>query len=108
MKKLFLTLMVLGFFGVCAAGESYGQITPRADARQKLQNKRIKRGIRNESLTGKEAARLANQQQNVRQYERQIKSDGTVTLEERARLQHKENKASRSIYKAKHNNKSRN
>lgn len=106
MKKLLLTLMVLGFFAVCA-GESYGQLTPRADARQKLQNKRIRHGVRNNSLTGKEAARLANQQQNIRQYERQIKSDGTVTLEERARLRHKENKASRNIYKAKHNNRSR-
>ena len=103
MKKVFLTLMVLGFFAAFGAEESYGQITPRSDARQKRQNKRINHGIKNDSLTARETARLNQQQQNISEFENKIKSDGKVTATERARLQHKENKASRNIYRKKHN-----
>lgn len=107
MRKALLAFFALGLFGVFAL-ELYGQITPKADTRQRRQGKRIRHGIKNKSLTGKETVRLTKQQVGIRKYERKAKSDGDVTKKERVRLQHKQNKSSRSIYRAKHNNRSRN
>jgi hypothetical protein len=102
MGKLFLTLMAVGFFGICT-NESYGQQTQLADKREKRQVERIKDGVQDGELNAKETGKLLKGQVKVRKYEHKIKSDGNVTFKERAKLQHKLNKSSRKIYKAKHN-----
>ena len=107
MKKLLFTLMVLGIFGIFAAS-AFGQSTPHADRRQKNQKHRIKKGVKSGEITKREARSVHKSEKEARQFEAKAKSDGKVTWKERARLQHKENKASRKIFRTKHNNRDRN
>ncbi len=107
MKKLLLTLIALGFFGIWAS-ESYGQITPHADKRQRNQKHRVKTGVKSGEITKREAKSIRHSEKEAKQYEAKAKSDGQVTWKERARLQHKENQASRKIYRTKHNQRDRN
>ena len=94
---LLSTVFVLGLSLTAMA-----QKTPSVDNRQHRQQRRIKQGVKNGSLTKREAARLEAGQARTRRIERKAKADGTVTAKERARLQHRENKTSRRIYRQKH------
>lgn len=87
---------------------SFGQITPRADKRQKVQKHRIKSGLKSGEITRREAKSIKHSYKSAKRYEKRAKSDGKVTWKERARLQHKMNKTSRKVYRTKHNNRDRN
>jgi hypothetical protein len=76
--------------------------TPRVDAREHRQQRRIRQGVRSGELSAREVLRLEKQQVHIRRYEARAKSDGTVTAAERARLHHKLNHSSRSIRRQKH------
>ena len=76
--------------------------TPRLDARQANQQKRIDAGVASGSLTAKEADRLNTQQQRTATMEEKAKADGVVTKKERAALNHRENKTSKHIARQKH------
>lgn len=106
MKKLLLTLIIAAF-GICAAN-AFGQTTPRADKRQKVQKHRVKQGAKSGEITKREAKSIKYSAKSANRYEKKAKSDGTVTKKERARLQHKQNKTSRKIYRTKHNGRDRN
>ena len=71
--------------------------------RQMNQQKRIYQGVRSGSLTPREAVRLEREQFRIERMERRLKADGTFTCRERARIHHRQNHASRHIYRAKHN-----
>lgn len=107
MKKLLLTLMILGLVGIFA-NESYGQETRRADKRQKNQKQRIKQGAKSGEITKREAKSIKRSSTNARKYEKRAKSDGKVTWKERVRLENKQDKTSRKIYRTKHNKRDRN
>ena len=107
MKKLLITMMAIGVFGICAS-EVMGQVTPHADRRQRNQAHRVKQGINSGEITRREARSVRHSTRSAKRYERRAKADGKVTWTERARLQHKENRASRNIYRVKHNGRSRN
>ena len=100
---LLLVTFVLGL-GLTAMAQNK---TPGVDNRQHRQQRRIRRGVRNGSLTKKEAAKLEAGQAKTRRMERRAKADGNVTRKERAKLQHRENKTSRRIYRQKHDNQNR-
>ncbi|MEK7724162.1 MAG: hypothetical protein AAB336_07440 [Acidobacteriota bacterium] len=106
MKKLLLTL-IIATFGIFAAN-AFGQVTPRADNRQKAQKHRVKTGAKSGELTKREAKSIKYSAKSANRYEKKAKSDGTVSKKERARLQHKQNKTSRKIYRTKHNGRDRN
>ena len=106
MKKLLLVL-IIAIFGIFAAN-AFGQTTPRADKRQKYQKHRIKQGVNSGEITKREAKSIKYSVKDAKRYEAKAKSDGVVTKRERARLQHKENKTSRKIYRTKHNGRDRN
>lgn len=76
--------------------------TPRFDQRQANQERRIAQGEQSGTLTPREANRLENGQDRLQTIEDKVKSDGGVTRQERARLQHAENKQSRRIFRQKH------
>jgi hypothetical protein len=76
--------------------------TPRVDARQVKQEKRIEKGVESGQLTGKEATRLEEQQGHVAAVETRAKADGTVTAAERRHLNRAQNHSSSSIYHQKH------
>jgi CRISPR/Cas system-associated endoribonuclease Cas2 len=75
---------------------------PGVNARQHNQHDRVAQGVRSGSLTKDEAQGLRAEQRAIRQEERQYKSDGTLTRDERKDLHQDLNAASRSIYSEKH------
>jgi hypothetical protein len=106
MKRILSIVLLLTFLfalGLTATAQN----TPRVDKREHRQQRRIRRGVRNGSLTRREAARMERQQRRTRRLEAKAKSDGTVTPRERARLQRRENRTSRRIYRQKHDNQNR-
>ena len=101
--SILLTAMFVLALGISVSAQS----TPGVDNRQQRQQKRIKQGVKNGSLTKREAAKLEAGQAKTRKMERKAKADGTVTASERAKLQHRENKTSKKIYHQKHDNQTR-
>ena len=73
------------------------------NARQKHQQQRIRRGVRNGELTRREAIRLEQRQARIAVNERYARrSGGKFTARERARILHQQRHASRKIYRQKH------
>lgn len=92
-----LALASLGAFAQAAA-----PATPRVDARQAHQEKRIDRGVASGQLNEKEAHRLEKQQVHVDKVEEKAKADGTVTKAERRHMNRAQNRTSGNIYQQKH------
>ena len=97
-KKFVLPLALLLSIS-CFAQETK---TPVATERQKNQQKRIGKGVKNGQLTAKETAALEKEQKKIQADKKAAKADGTVTPEERAQIQKEQNKASKKIYREKH------
>ena len=76
--------------------------TPRIDAREAKQEKRIEQGVNSGQLTARETLRVEREQKAIEKVEAKAKADGTVTPQERKRLTHMQNKASKDIYRQKH------
>ncbi len=72
------------------------------DLRQENQRDRLVQGVASGELTGRETKRLVRQQRHIAATEARFKADGKFTLHERARIQHKQNKASGHIFRQKH------
>lgn len=71
--------------------------------RQANQQSRIYNGVRNNSLTGREAYRLQQQQFALNRKEQRFRASGNgLSASERARLQHQQNQLSQNIYHQKH------
>lgn len=83
------------------------QRTPRVDRREARQQRRINRGVRNGSLTAREARHLERRETKIRRDEAKAKADGTVTARERARLNRELSRDSRHIYRQKHDRRRR-
>ena len=75
--------------------------------RERHQQRRIADGVRDEELTRREAGKLENQQARIHRAEGRAKADGEFTAKERAKIQQKQNKASRQIYQEKHDKQTR-
>ena len=101
MKKLFIaTGLSLAFIALASAG--FSQTKTRITHRQIHQQHRIKEGVKDGELTRKEAVRLEAREAKIQQNKKEAKADGVVTGKERAKLHRQENRASRAIYKQKH------
>jgi hypothetical protein len=90
-----LALFSIGSFAQAAS-------TPRVDARQVKQEKRIDQGVSSGQLSSKEAARLEKEQGHVAKVEEKAKADGTVTAAERQHLHRAQNRTSADIHHQKH------
>ena len=77
--------------------------TPNIDKRQDNQQQRVANGVSSGALTAKEATNLEKRESKIETDKQAEKADGTVTKQERAKLQHEENRASKKIYAKKHN-----
>ena len=84
----------IALFGITHAN---AQTTPRVDERQQNQQQRINQGVRSGELTRVETKEARQNQRNIQRSERRAKSDGVVTQRERARLNHKQNRASQEL-----------
>lgn len=106
MKRI-VSILVSVTFVLGLGLSAMAQKTKSVDNREHRQQKRIKQGVNNGSLTKKQAAKLEAGQAKTHAMEAKAKSDGKVTVKERAKLQKRENKTSRKIYKQKHDNQNR-
>lgn len=75
--------------------------TPSIDHRQQNQQQRIDQGVQSGALTNREANHLEKAQERIQGMEDKAKSDGSVTSQERKRLQQAENVQSRHINRQK-------
>jgi TolA-binding protein len=76
--------------------------TPRVDARQAKQEKRIEQGVASGQLTPQETKRLEKGEARIDKAEDRAKADGVVTKQERHRLADMQNHESRAIAREKH------
>ncbi len=79
----------------------------RVGKRQVRQDVRIAHGVKTGELTRGETRHLVRQQHRIQRTKRQAWSDGTLSRREKAGLELRQNKASRDIYRLKHNNRDR-
>ena len=77
--------------------------SPKVNKRQHNQKRRIGQGIRSGALTGREALRLSKQQARIKRQERRFKADGKFTKRERRIINKRLKRASKRIYRKKHN-----
>lgn len=95
------------------AGPAAAQATPgqhqrhRVDQRQQHQSDRITHGVESGQITAREQYHLERQQRHVNGMERRIESDGRVTPREALHIERAQDRASRDIYRARHNGRSR-
>ena len=77
--------------------------SPWIDQREREQAARTRQGLLDGSLTPQEARRLWAEQRRIRAIEAQMGAHGYFSPQERARLTARQNRASRAIYRARHN-----
>ena len=78
---------------------------PGIERRMENQGKRIDQGITSGALTPQEAGKLEAEQARIKQREEKMEADGKLTPKEIAKFTKAQNKASKNIYKLKHNKK---
>lgn len=76
--------------------------TPRIDAREARQQKRIAQGVASGRLTERETNRLQKGEARIDQVEDRAKADGVVSAKEREHLTRMQNQESHAIFKQKH------
>lgn len=90
-------------FGILGASLLLSQPVNAQNGRQAVEQKRIVNGAKSGALTPAETRRLESQQRAIHQEKRAARADGIVTNEERREIRRSEQRASRGIYRAKHN-----
>lgn len=102
-SRVSLALLVAGVLGVAGSSPAEAGTRDRGvNQRQQNQHQRINQGVRSGELTRRETGALAREQRDIRQLEREYKSDGELTRAERVDLHQEQNQASRHIYNQKH------
>jgi predicted outer membrane protein len=99
MKK---AIVVCALLALGVAFVSAQTATPRVTKRQVVQEGRITEGVKSGELTPRETRRLEREQAKIAIDKSKAKSDGVVTPRERAKLKREQNRASRHIYRQKH------
>lgn len=98
--KPLLASVLMSAFAVSAFAQTN---TPKIDQRQENQQQRIDNGVKSGALTAKETNNLDKREAKIEADKTAAKADGKVTAAERRKLKREENKASKAIYKKKHN-----
>ncbi len=104
MKKMviMMTATVFALVTVDAA------LAGRVKKRQINQQKRIHQGLHSGELTKRETVRLQKEQRHIHRTKKRAWRDGELTSKERIRLEKKQDRASRHVYRAKHNDRVQN
>ena len=113
LKKLLtaaLFVVALAFPFAIQAQTRHANCKPRSiNTRERYQDRRITEGVRSGELTRRETRRLASEQARIRVDEAYARrSGGEFTAAERARIQRELNRASKDIYRQKHDGQDRN
>lgn len=98
-----LSLFVLAAAAPAGAGEPR---MPGVDRRQEIQQRRIGAGVAAGQLTPRETILLGREQAMIARAERRAECDGRITKRERVRLHRMQDRASRDIYRLRHNGRS--
>ncbi len=101
MKKLGMVMGIATLLTIFIGMDT--ALAGRVANRQIRQQRRIHQGIRSGELTRREIRRLERDQFKIQRFKRNAWSDGRLTPRERVRLEHGQNRASRHIYRLKHN-----
>ena len=96
-------ICLLSAFSGADARDLHKTRDPGVNARQHWQHQRIRQGVRSGELTKSEVQGLHQGQKSIREEEREYKSDGKLTLDERKDLHQDLNAESKDIYTDKHN-----
>ena len=101
---LFAALVLIAGMSVAASAQRNGgsRNNGNINARQREQEKRIREGVRDGSLTRKEAADLQKKEEKVRELEARLRENG-LTPKERKKIEKDLDKLNKEIYKLKHN-----
>lgn len=106
-----VTFTAANLFAGTAQAQTSGSLDDkqqeRVDNRQERQADRITQGVESGQLTAREQARLAKQQRHVKRLERHTEADGQVTAKEAVRVEKAQDRASRKIYRQKHDRQDR-
>ena len=94
-------IVIASLFAIPAFAQNTN--TPKIDKREANQQGRVADGINSGALTAKEAGNLEKRETKITADEQMAKADGKVTKAERAKLNREENRASKKIYRKKHN-----
>jgi hypothetical protein len=89
-------------FGVALAQQTGGTHDPGVQKRMEHQENRIDQGGASGALAPKQAGHLEAEQARMRQAEERVKSDRSLTTQERGRLRTMQDRSSRPIYQQKH------
>ncbi len=105
MNRVLKTLLGIGSATMLMTTALYAGPTddPGIQRREQNQQNRIEQGVKSGQITPAEAGRLERQQAKIQQDETRMKSDGKLTKQERLKLAREQNRASRNIYRKKHN-----
>lgn len=100
MKKIamVLAIMILALTVQTAEAHPHG----KTGKKQYAQHQRINHGVRNGTLTRREAAVLRMQQNKIRNYKKMAAADGRITPNERVIINRAQRHAHRNIYRQKH------
>lgn len=96
------TIVTAGILAAATATFATAASADRIDQRQANQERRIQQGLRDGTLTRREAAQLEAEQARIRAMERAAERDGRVDRHERARIEAAQDAASRRIYQERH------
>ena len=102
MKPILYYTVALIAFAVISQDASAG---PRARerARNVRQDQRMKQGLQSGEVTGGEAQRILKRQNKIKHDEAAARADGRVTASEAAKIEREQDRASKQIYRLKHN-----
>ncbi len=104
------TALISGYFALsCQQASANPRVHHRINHRQLKQQGRIGKGVANDSLTKKEAARLQVQQQKLAAREQRMRASGCgLSPKERVKLEKQQDALSNNIYQQKHDEQTRN
>ena len=71
--------------------------------REAKQQERIDQGVKSGDLNPKEAARLEKREEHIKKMNDKAMADGEMSKKEFKRIEHAQNKASRKVFRKKHN-----
>lgn len=100
-RLLCLTIAATVLTGHWAAADNPKR-NNHVNKRQQTQAERIQKGVRSGELTRREARGIADQRRDIKDVEREYRSDGTLTKSERADLNRRLDDASVDIARQKH------
>ncbi len=100
MKRIIAILIILSSNYTLITAQT---ATPQISQTQKKQQLRIHQGVKSGELTRGEARKLEYQQKAIQHDKHIAKLDGVVTPFERKHIRNEQNKASKIIYRKKHN-----